>query len=262
MWAGVIWLGLPSIDVEADVHLRHRLERLDQRVADQVGERHLAAAGARQVVVDDDPVVPEQLDRDRADRGGGGDGQGVVHVGDGAGRARRAARCTSAGRPPRPGRGLRLLGHRAIGALGRLGGLAVGPRGCLRLAEPASPAGRLRGWGLRGRLPSRPVPRRPASGGCSAAGAAGRVVAVGGLLAVGRAAEPDFLKYAAQVGSTLPGSRVNWSYISSTSHSLAPKSEEGSGCEDGSDGLVCCCGTGAFASSGTCAWMSGSGIPG
>ena len=27
-----------------------------------------------------------------------------------------------------------------------------------------------------------------------------------------------------------------------------------------SDGLVCCCGTGAFASSGTCAWMSGSGI--
>src|SRR4029077_14750689 len=42
-------------------------------------------------------------------------------------------------------------------------------------------------------------------------------------------------------------------------HSLAPKSEEGPGCEEvGSDGVVCCCGTGAFASSGTCAWVSGS----
>src|SRR5262249_14718291 len=40
----------------------------------------------------------------------------------------------------------------------------------------------------------------------------------------------------------LPGSRLNCSYISSTSHSLAPKSEDGA--EAGSDGLVCCCGTG------------------
>ena len=50
---------------------------------------------------------------------------------------------------------------------------------------------------------------------------------------------PFFWKYATHVASTLPGSRVNCSYISSTSHSLAPKSEEGSGWEVGSDaGLV------------------------
>jgi hypothetical protein len=56
--------------------------------------------------------------------------------------------------------------------------------------------------------------------------------------------DPLVLKYEAQLGSTLPGSRWNCSYISSTSHSLAPKSEDG-----WSDGLVCC-GTGGFASSG------------
>ena len=70
--------------------------------------------------------------------------------------------------------------------------------------------------------------------------------------------EPLVLKYAAQVGSTLPGSRWNCSYISSTSHSLAPKSEEGAEVVSGgasdpasdgvsdwvSDGFVCCCGTG------------------
>jgi hypothetical protein len=33
---------------------------------------------------------------------------------------------------------------------------------------------------------------------------------------------------------------------------LAPKSEDGAD-EAESDGLVCCCGTGCFASSGTCA---------
>jgi len=38
---------------------------------------------------------------------------------------------------------------------------------------------------------------------------------------------PDPLpKYAAQAGSTLFGSASNRSFISSTSHSLAPKSEE------------------------------------
>src|SRR3954447_11185276 len=68
---------------------------------------------------------------------------------------------------------------------------------------------------------------------------------------------PFFLRYATQVSATLQESRVNCSYSSSTSHSLAPKSEEGSGWEVGSE-LVCCCGTGAFASSGTCAWVSGS----
>ena len=38
---------------------------------------------------------------------------------------------------------------------------------------------------------------------------------------------PFVLKYVAHVASTLPGSRWYWSYISSTSHSLAPKSADG-----------------------------------
>jgi hypothetical protein len=65
------------------------------------------------------------------------------------------------------------------------------------------------------------------------------------------------LKYDAHEGSTLPGSRWNCSYISSTNHSLAPKSEEG-----WSGGLVCCCGTGGFASSGYVRVVLGCGFQG
>ena len=42
--SGLTSTGLPSTSVVGVVHLRHRAQRLDQRVADQVGERHLAAA--------------------------------------------------------------------------------------------------------------------------------------------------------------------------------------------------------------------------
>ena len=135
MWAGVTRLGLPSMVVEADVHRRHRLERLDQRVADQVGERHLAAAGAGEVVVDDDAVVPEQLDRDRAHGGGGRHGQRGVHVLRGPGRG--AAQHRVGRLVPRRRRrgGLGLLGDRAGGALGRLGGL--GRRGAAWRPGPA-----------------------------------------------------------------------------------------------------------------------------
>ncbi len=59
-------------------------------------------------------------------------------------------------------------------------------------------------------------------------------------------AEPLAWKYFTHVGSTLPGSFWYWSYISSTSHSLAPKSAEG--CSG--DWLPEDCGTGGFASSG------------
>ena len=59
-------------------------------------------------------------------------------------------------------------------------------------------------------------------------------------------APPLAWKYFAQVGSTLPGSLWYWSNISSTSHSLAPKSAEG--CSG--DWLPGDCGTGCFASSG------------
>jgi hypothetical protein len=69
-----------------EVHLRQRHQRLDHREPDQVGERHLAAAAAAQVVVNDDPVVHEQFGRDRADAGRGGHGQAGRHVADGASR--------------------------------------------------------------------------------------------------------------------------------------------------------------------------------
>ncbi len=142
-------VGLAVDHVEADVHLGHRLERLDQRVADQVGERHLAAASTGEVVVDHDAVVPEQLDRHRAHGGRGGDGQGVVHVGHGAG---GGAAQHGVGRlvGRRGGRGpLLLLGHRTVGALGRLVRLGLRAR--------LGPGGRDRrrgGGGLRSAGPS------------------------------------------------------------------------------------------------------------
>ena len=58
----------------------------------------------------------------------------------------------------------------------------------------------------------------------------------------------DALKYATQTGSTLWGSRWYWSNISSTNHSLAPRSLEGWPSEL-SDGLPEGCGTAGFASS-------------
>ena len=67
------------------VHLRVRLECLDDGVADQVGEGDLPAPAALQVVVDDDAVVDEQLGRHRSHRGGGGHREAGRHVLGGAG---------------------------------------------------------------------------------------------------------------------------------------------------------------------------------
>src|SRR5699024_5718773 len=67
------------------VHLRHVTERFDDGEPDQVGEGHLPAAAAGQVVVQHDPVVHQQLGRDGAHAGGGRDLQGGLHVGDHAG---------------------------------------------------------------------------------------------------------------------------------------------------------------------------------
>ncbi len=64
------------------VHGRRRLERLDHRVPDQMGERDLAATGTGQMPVDDDPVVRDQLGRHRAYGGRRRDVQGRLHVGD------------------------------------------------------------------------------------------------------------------------------------------------------------------------------------
>ena len=62
------------------VHLRHRLDRLDHGVADDVRERDLAATPAGQVVVDDDAVVDEELRRDRPHARGGRHREARLHV--------------------------------------------------------------------------------------------------------------------------------------------------------------------------------------
>ena len=115
-------VGLAVDHVEADVHLRHRPEGLHQGVADDVRERHLPAAGAGEVVVDDDAVVPQQLDRDRAHAGRRRDGQARVHVGHGAG---RGALEDVVGRLVVGGRLLLLLGLVGRGSAGA-GCLALG----------------------------------------------------------------------------------------------------------------------------------------
>ena len=100
MWAGVIRLGLPSTTSKPTFISGIDRTRLDQRVADEVGEGDLAAAGAGEVVVDDGAVVPQQLHRDRADRGRGRHGERGVHVLRGAGRgaAQHGVRRLVAGR--------------------------------------------------------------------------------------------------------------------------------------------------------------------
>ena len=65
---------------EVAVHVRERLDRLDDRVAEDVGEADLAAAGAGQMIVDDDAVVDHQLGRDRTNGRGGRDLQRRRHV--------------------------------------------------------------------------------------------------------------------------------------------------------------------------------------
>ena len=100
--AGVIRVGLPSTTSNPTFISGIVVERLDQRVADEVGEGDLAAAGAGEVVVDHDAVVPEQLDRHRAHARGGRDAEAGVHVGHGAGGSALRARCRSARRSPRP----------------------------------------------------------------------------------------------------------------------------------------------------------------
>ncbi len=74
--------------VVEDVLAGELLQRLDQGPADEVGEADLAAARARHVVVDHDPVVDHQLRRDRSHAGRGRHGQRLIHVrGQGLGHA-------------------------------------------------------------------------------------------------------------------------------------------------------------------------------
>ena len=64
------------------VELGHRAQRPDDRVADEVGERHLAAAGPGEVVVDHDPLVDQQLGGHRPHAGRRRDGEAGLHVRD------------------------------------------------------------------------------------------------------------------------------------------------------------------------------------
>ncbi len=90
------------------------LQRLHQRPADQVGERHLAAAGSLQVIVDHDPVVDHQLGGHGAHAGGGRHRQTRGHVrGEGLGHSSQWGGDVD-----------RTLGgclSRRVGELGRLG---------------------------------------------------------------------------------------------------------------------------------------------
>jgi hypothetical protein len=87
------WLAVDH--VISGVHLWHCLQRLHDGVADEVSVRDLPTAGAGQVVVDDDALIDQQLDRHRSHAGGRRDGQAVVHVLD---RARRGSPKPVAGR--------------------------------------------------------------------------------------------------------------------------------------------------------------------
>ena len=78
--SGVTIVGLPSTSAKWRVHLGVVAERLDDRVADQVGEADLAAARPAQVVVDHDPVVGHQLGRHGAHTRRGRHGERRVHV--------------------------------------------------------------------------------------------------------------------------------------------------------------------------------------
>ena len=113
---------------EVPVHVRELLDRLHQRVADQVRERDLAAAGALEVVVDDDPVVDHQLGRDGPHAGRGRHFQRSRHVLDHCGR--RPAQYLNLGALRRRRRRLRLGGR---GSTLGLGGLrcGCGERSCV-----------------------------------------------------------------------------------------------------------------------------------
>ena len=253
MWAGVIWLGLPSTTSKPTFISGIGLERLDQRVADEVGERHLAAAGAGEVVVDDDAVVPEQLDRHRPDRGRGRHAERVVHVGDGAGG--RAAqhgvrRLVARRRPGRAcgfslgtGRSVPLAGSAAL-LSGR--GVARGWGGALVAARPGSPRALLSVtvWRRpasprpRRRERSAPSPCRSAEGDAPLADAPLPV-----RLEVRRPGRVDAPRITLELfvhllDEPLVGSEVGG----------------GSGWEVGSDGLVCCAARVASPLPDTCAW--------
>ena len=142
---------------EVAVHVRELLDRLHQRVADQVGERDLAAASALEVVVDDDAVVDHQLGRDGPHAGRGRHLQRRRHVLDH--RGRRAAQHLH----------LRALcGCRGWGRL-RLGGRRLG-----LVRRPSVRGPSVRGPSVRAQARERSSPSA-AFGGGAGAGSGGAI---------------------------------------------------------------------------------------
>jgi hypothetical protein len=152
---GAVGLGQVDRDAERDVRrsddrrlavrlvvvhvlARELLERLHDRPADEVRERHLAAAGASQVVVDDDPVVDHELGGDRPHARGRRDGEARLHVG-GEGLAHPLER--DDGRLGLDG-GLRALRHDHRAGRGCLRRNRLGFRGNRRRAGDRRGAGR------------------------------------------------------------------------------------------------------------------------
>ena len=153
--SGFTTTGLPSTSANELFISGWSRERLDQRVADEVGEADLAAAPAGEVVVDHDAVVGQQLRRHRAHAGRGRDVQRGVHVlddpgGDAAQRGGLGA-LGDLGRSPWRPAWPRRASPRALAAAGSAAGLA-GCGGGGRLAWAPSSAVALRlGGGRRGR---------------------------------------------------------------------------------------------------------------
>ena len=145
------------------VHLRRRGQRPGHRVADEVGERHLAAAAAAEVVVDHYAVVDQELGRHGAHAGRRRHGEARGHVGRGAG-GRPAQPDLGRAGPVRPGRGLSRRGGRGRGRWCRRRGCRCRGRRCRgRRGHGRGRSGRRGGSRSRGVGASR---RRRGGGGC------------------------------------------------------------------------------------------------
>ena len=55
--------------------------KLNYGVTNNMREGNLAATGTRQILIDRSTVLNQQLCRDRAHSGRGGDGKGILHIG-------------------------------------------------------------------------------------------------------------------------------------------------------------------------------------
>jgi len=64
-----------------DVHRRHSSQRTNYGVTNNMREGNLAATGTRQILIDRSTVLNQQLCRDCAHGGRGGDGKGILHIG-------------------------------------------------------------------------------------------------------------------------------------------------------------------------------------